>query len=79
MNGQIEGLEIGGEAISLWNFKKMEGIMGARPRNKFNTKTDESVRFGGLGFISIPNVKTEEFADVNRAFNIKLKFNSAAH
>ena len=26
MNGQIEGLEIGGEAISLWNFKKMEGI-----------------------------------------------------
>ena len=48
--------------------------MGARPRNKFNTKTDESVRFAGLGFISIPNVKTEEFADVNRAFNIKLKF-----
>ena len=99
MNGQIEGLEIGGEAVSLWNFKKMEGIMvsyeqgksicnircydigwnntlifqGARPRDKFRTKTDESVRFGGLGFISIPNIKSEHFANVNAAFNIKLK------
>jgi hypothetical protein len=26
MNGQIEGLEIGGEAISLWNYKKAGGI-----------------------------------------------------
>ena len=26
MNGQIEGLEIGGEAVSLWNYKKAEAI-----------------------------------------------------
>ena len=26
MNGQIEGLEIGGEAIGLWNYKKAEAI-----------------------------------------------------
>ena len=26
MNGQIEGLEIGGEALSLWNFKTSQDI-----------------------------------------------------
>ena len=48
-------------------------FQGARPRDKFRTKTDESVRFGGLGFISIPNIKSEHFANVNAAFNVKLK------
>ena len=26
MNGQVEGLEIGGEAIGLWNYREAHGI-----------------------------------------------------
>ena len=37
MNGQIEGLEIGGEAVSLWNYKKAEAIKVCQiPHQKAN-------------------------------------------
>ena len=73
MNGQVEGLEIGGEAIGLWNYREAHGIQGARPRNKFKQRTERSVKFGGMGYIAIGNLSDKYFADVASEFVIKLK------
>ena len=77
MDGQIDGLEIGGEPIGLWNYRAAMGIKGARPRNKFKQRPETSVKFGGLGYIAIPDVKNKYFANVAEEYVINLKFKTA--
>lgn len=54
MVGQVEGLEIGGQPIGLWNYKKANNILGAPARSgeKEREKVEFQVNMDILGFFS---------------------------
>jgi hypothetical protein len=56
MEGQVEGLKIGGKSVGLWNYKAANNIKGAMQRNKFKERPEKSVRLDhsineGLGIV----------------------------
>ncbi|TRY60964.1 hypothetical protein TCAL_05712 [Tigriopus californicus] len=71
MQGQVEGLKIGGQEVGLWNYKVAKNVKGAPGRNKFKDKPKKSVRFGGQGFIALDR---NYFLDMDDEFSIKIKF-----
>ena len=47
MEGQIEGLTIGGHDIGLWNYKVAHQLSGALERNKLKKEPSGELRFDG--------------------------------
>ena len=61
MTGQIDGLRIGGEEVSLWNFKAASLIQpSVEPRNKFLPRMTPTLRIDGLD--SFIKLNPEEFS-----------------
>ena len=75
MQGQIEGLMLGDQAVGLWNYKDAQEIQGAPGRNKFRKMAETSVKLNGQGYIP---VALEEYAPVNADFVVKIKFKMAS-
>ena len=69
MTGQIDGLRIGGEEVSLWNFKTASLIQpSVEPRNKFLPRMAPTLRIDGLD--SFIKLNPEDFSLENEMENI---------
>ena len=76
MTGQIDGLRIGGEEVSLWNFKTASLIQpSVEPRNKFLPRMAPTLRVDGAivdgyGHRSFIKLNPEDFSLENEMENI---------
>ena len=76
MTGQIDGLRIGGEEVSLWNFKTASLIQpSVEPRNKFLPRMAPTLRIDGAivdgyGHRSFIKLNPEDFSLENEMENI---------
>ena len=76
MTGQIDGLRIGGEEVSLWNFKTASLIEpSVEPRNKFLPRMTSTLRVDGAivdgyGHRSFIKLNPEDFSLENEMENI---------
>lgn len=76
MTGQIDGLRIGGEEVSLWNFKTASLIQpSVEPRNKFLPRMTPTLRVDGAivdgyGHRSFIKLNPEDFSLENEMENI---------
>ncbi len=63
MDGQIEGLSIGGKALGLWNYKEAQDLNGAVARNKLKDEPVRGLRFDGKSYLSIDRSNYQDIAD----------------
>ncbi len=71
MEGQIEGLKIGGKSVGLFNYKSANNLEGAPGRNKFKEKPETRVRFNGNGYLALDR---DNYGDVDEELVVDLKF-----
>lgn len=69
MDGQIEGLNIGGQSYGLWNFKDAHELNGAVARNKLKAKPVRGLKFDGRSYLVVPRTN---YQDISNEFYFKM-------
>lgn len=77
MVGMVEGLEIGGKPVGLWNYKSAALVRGAPGRNKFRSRRARGVRFAGNGYLALDRSNFNEI-DGNSELSIGVRFKPEA-
>ena len=72
MEGEIEGLTIGGQSLGLWNFRQSKKLKGAPARNKLKEKSEKGLRFDGQG--SHFAMDRSNYQEISEEFSFKLSF-----
>ena len=71
MDGQIEGLTIGGRSLGLWNYKVAHDLKGAPERNKLLETPVKGLRFDGQSYLAVDR---SNYQDITDEFYFKLRF-----
>ena len=71
MDGQIEGLAIGGRSLGLWNYKVAKDLKGAPERNKLREEPVKGLRFDGQSYLAVDRSNYQDIVD---EFNFRLTF-----
>lgn len=69
MDGQIEGLSIGGRSFGLWNFKDAHELNGAVARNKLKAKPVRGLKFDGRSYLVVDRTN---YQDISNEFYFKM-------
>ena len=71
MDGQIEGLQIGGRSLGLWNYKVAKDLKGSPERNKLRDEPVKGLRFDGQSYLAVDR---SNYQDIAEEFYFKLVF-----